>query len=34
MCRVLGVSRSWYYAQLKTEATKRQREDIFFKRAA
>jgi len=27
MCRVLGVTRSWYYAQLKRGATKRQRED-------
>lgn len=27
MCRVFGVSRSRYYAQLKSGATKRQRED-------
>jgi putative transposase len=27
MCRVFGVSRSRYYAQLKAQATKRQRED-------
>lgn len=27
MCRVLGVTRSWYYAQLSRGATKRQRED-------
>ena len=27
MCRVLGVSRSWYYAWLKAGAGKRQRED-------
>ena len=27
MCRVFGVSRSRYYAQLKAEPTKRQRED-------
>lgn len=27
MCRVLGVSRSWYYARLKSGAGKRQRED-------
>lgn len=27
MCRVLGVTRSWYYAQSKRVATKRQRED-------
>ena len=27
MCRVLGVTRSWYYAQLQRGATKRQRED-------
>jgi putative transposase len=27
MCRVLGVTRSWYYAQQKRGATKRQRED-------
>jgi transposase InsO family protein len=27
MCRVLGVTRSWYYAQQKRGATRRQRED-------
>jgi transposase InsO family protein len=27
MCRVLEVTRSWYYAQLKRGATKRQQED-------
>ena len=27
MCRVFGVSRSWYYAWLKRGASKRQRED-------
>ena len=27
MCQVLGVTRSWYYAQLKRGATKRQRAD-------
>ncbi len=27
MCRVLGVSRSWYYARLKAGACKRYRED-------
>lgn len=27
MCRVLGVSRSWYYAWLKAGTGKRQRED-------
>jgi transposase InsO family protein len=27
MCRVLGVTRSWYYAQLSRAASKRQRED-------
>lgn len=27
MCRVLGVTRSWYYAQTKRVVTKRQRED-------
>ena len=27
MCRVLGVTRSWYYARLTRGATKRQRED-------
>ena len=27
MCRVLGVTRSWYYAQQRRGATRRQRED-------
>ena len=27
MCRVFGVSRSWYYAQIKSGGSKRQRED-------
>jgi len=27
MCRILTVSRSWYYARLKAGAGKRQRED-------
>jgi transposase InsO family protein len=27
MCRVFGVTRSWYYAKFKRGATKRQQED-------